>query len=140
MRRTLMIAAFAAIVIASIDPAVLSVPFFRASLAEPRERYADPVWLEYVQFLRDVRARTRGGERIALVVPVREWDKGYCYAYYRASYFLSGREVLPLVDSSDRLHLENLRRADVVAAWRAAAPPTHRTVVWRGDGGALVAR
>ena len=136
-----MIVAFAAIVVSRIDPLLLAFPFRdRAVFAQPRERYADPAWIEYVQFLRDMRAHTHGGERIAIVVPVRTWDDGYGYAYYRASYFLTGREVLPLVDDRDRVHPENLRSADLVAAWRAPVPRTHRTLVWRGDGGALVGR
>jgi hypothetical protein len=132
---------FAAIVVASIDPVLLRFPFYdRAVLAPLFERYADRQWVQYAAFLRGVRAHTRGGETIAVLAPTLDWDHGYSYAYYRASYFLSGREVLPLADEARRVHPENLQRAELVAVWRAAVPPTHRTVVWSGDGGVLVRR
>jgi len=139
MRRALSIVAFAAIVVAGIDPRLLSMPFYdRAALAEAFN--PDRSWQQYARFLRDVREQTQPGQRIAVLVPATTWDGGYSYAYYRASYFLAGREVLPLFDDADRAHPENLRRADLVAAWRARVPATHRTLVWRGDGGVLVRR
>ena len=141
LRRVLSIVAFAAIVVAGIDPYLLRVPFYdRAALAMAFDRYADRSWQQYAQFLRDVREQTQPGQRIAVLVPATTWDSGYSYAYYRASYFLAGREVLPLFDDADRAHPENLSRADLVAAWRARVPPTHRKLVWRGDGGVLVRR
>ena len=141
LRRTLMIVAFAAIVLSRIDPLLLRFPFYdRASLAPLFERYADRQWLQYAQFLRGVRAHTRPGDRVAVLVPTLDWDNGYSYGYYRASYFLTGREVLPLADERHRVHPENLQRADLVAAWRAPVPTTHRTLVWQGDGGVLVRR
>jgi len=140
LRRTLVIVAFPAIVLSAIDVPLLRIPFDLAAFARPDEHYVHPVWNQYVQFLRDVRAHTRGGERIAILVPPRHWDAGYCYAYYRASYILAGREVLPLVDAHDGVHPENLRAADLVAVWRTPLPRTHRTLVWAGDGGALVRR
>jgi hypothetical protein len=140
-RRTLMIVAVAAIVLSRIDPNLLRVPFYdRAALAPLFERYADRQWLQYAQFLRGVRAHTRAGERVAVLVPTLDWDNGYAYAYYRASYFLAGREVLPLADAMYRVHPENLRRADLLAVWRAPVPPTHQKVIWQGDGGVLVRR
>jgi hypothetical protein len=140
-RRTLMIAALAAIVLSCIDVNLLRVLLYdRAALAPRFERYADRQWLQYAQFLRGVRAHTRAGERVAVIVPTLDWDNGYSYAYYRASYFLAGREVVPLADEMKRVHPENLQRADVVAAWRAPLPTTHRRLVWQGDGGVLVRR
>ncbi len=141
LRRALPIVAFAAIVVAGIDPYLLSMPFAdRAALAPLFDRYADRSWQQYAQFLRDLREHTQPGQRIVVIVPATTWDGGYSYAYYRASYFLAGREVLPLFDDASRAHPENLRGADLVAAWRARVPLTHRTLVWRGDGGVLVRR
>jgi hypothetical protein len=141
LRRSLTIAVFAAIVVASIDPVLLRFPFYgRASLAPLFERYADRAWLQYASFLRGAREHTRPGETIAVLVPTLDWDRGYSYAYYRASYLLAGREVLPLADEARRVHPENLRRAELVAVWRTQPPPTHRNVVWSGDGGVLVRR
>lgn len=141
LRRFLAIATFAAIVVAGIDPVFLRLPFYdRAALGPLFERYADREWFQYATFLRGVREHTRPGQTIAVVVPTLDWDRGYSYAYYRASYFLTGREVLPLADEARQLHLENLRRAELVAVWHAGLPSTHRNVVWSGDGGVLVRR
>ena len=132
---------FAAIVLASIDPLLLRFPFApRAPLAAAYARRADGNWFQYVQFLDGVRAHTRPGERVAVLAPAMRWDDGYSYAYYRASYFLTGREVLPVVDSHDGVHPENLAHADVIAAWRARLPAGRFRVAWQGEGGVLVRR
>jgi len=136
-----MIVAFAAIVVSRIDPILLQFPFHdRAKLVPQFEFFADHTWQEYAKFLCGVREHTNNGESVAVLVPVIDWDRGYSYAYYRASYFLAGREVLPLFDSTNHVHPENLRRAELIAVWRAPVPPTHRKLVWSGDGGMLVRR
>lgn len=141
MRRPWLIAAFLAIVAASINPMPLFVPFYGRARLEPLfKRYDPPKWQEYAPFLYGVRAHTRGGETVAVLVPTPKWDPGYAYAYYRASYLLAGREVLPLMDTDGRVVPENLLRADFVAVWHAPLPLTHRTLVWSGHGGALLRR
>ena len=140
MRRVLMTIALVAIVVTGIDPHLLSIPFYdRAALAPLfGQRYAS--WRDYSPFLDGVRAHTHAGESVAVLVPAVHWERGYSYAYYRASYVLAGRVVLPLIDDADRFHPENLRRAELVAIWRAPVPPTHRKLVWQGNGGLLVRR
>jgi hypothetical protein len=141
VRRALILAALAAIVITRIEPQLLRFPFNNLAQLAPRfEHYADQTWWEYAQFIRGVREQTRPGDTVAVLVPVLGWEQGYSYAYYRASYFLAGREVLPLVDPLSRRHPENLQRAQYVAVWRTASPPPFRTVVWSGHGGMLVRR
>jgi hypothetical protein len=125
--------------VVSVPPDIISLPFRnRQGIAAAVARYADRAWWpDYPRFLSDVRQRTRDGDSIALLVPARHWDSGYSYAYYRASYFLAGREVLPLVQPDDRLVLQNVGRAHYVAVWRM--PPVGRgTIVWHGHGGLLV--
>ena len=140
LRRVLMTIALIAIVVAGIDSKLLSIPFYdRAALAAVFEqRYG--AWGGFSPFLDGVRAHTRAGESVAVLVPTVHWEGGYSYAYYRASYVLAGREVLPLFDDADRFHPENLRRAELVAIWGAPVPPTHRKFVWQGYGGLLVRR
>lgn len=92
---------------------------------------------EYPRFLAEVRARTKPGESIAILVPMRHWNDGYAYAYYRASYVLAGRRVMPLVAPDDRVLVENLSRADYAAAWNLDRPLPHHRVVWRGARGVL---
>jgi len=141
MRRTLTRIAFLAIVAASISPMPLFVPFYGRAALEPLfTRYEPPAWREYLPFLDGVREHTRGGETVAVLVPAPRWDPGYAYAYYRASYVLAGREVLPLMEPDGRVVPENLLRADLVAVWHAPPPRTHRTLVWSGHGGALLRR
>lgn len=94
----------------------------------------------YAAFLREVRNRTPEGARVAIVVPMRRWSGGYEYAYYRASYALTAREVIPLVDRDDAAHLERLRGADYVAAWRMSPRIPGFVRIWDGEGSALLRR
>lgn len=88
-------------------------------------------------FLTEARSRTKRGDSIALLVPMREWD-GYSYAYYRASYVLAGREVLPLLDPQNRVHAENLAAADYLLMWRTQARVPDFEVAWTSADGALL--
>ncbi|HUP65236.1 MAG TPA: hypothetical protein VM557_08145, partial [Thermoanaerobaculia bacterium] len=80
------------------------------------------------------------GSRVAIVVPMREWERGYAWAYYRASWFLAGREVVPLLDEDDRFLRENLQRADFVASWGGEARLPRFVPLWRGPDGILYGR
>ena len=139
-RRVFALAALLALIILRIEPRLLRVPFHRAWYARVYGAFADRLWPEYPRFLEGVRAHTQNGDSIAIVAPTFDWDRGYSYAYYRASYFLTGREVLPLSNSGDRLQLLNFRNARYIAAWRKDVPEGHFTVVWRGAGGVLLRR
>ncbi|HEY8133496.1 MAG TPA: hypothetical protein VII12_16590, partial [Thermoanaerobaculia bacterium] len=81
---------------------------------------------------------TQNGDSVVIVVPMLKWDEGYSYAYYRASYFLAGREVLPLVTPDDRPHPENVRTARYIAGWHMRRQPGLGEVVWEGEGGVLL--
>ena len=98
--------------------------FFRPLPQHP----LDAGWGDYPQFLAAVRASTHSGDRIALIVPSRPRSNDHDYAYFRANYFLAGREVLPA--QAD---------AQFVAAWHVPLPPDRR-VLWRAHGGALAAK
>jgi hypothetical protein len=138
MRRRLALVVFVALALLAIDPNLFRIALAnRAAMHAAMTRYPDRGWEAYPAFLDQVRARTKPGESIALVVPAMQWDGGYSYAYYRASYFLAGREVLPLVDRDDVPQPANFARAKYVAAWRRSIQPPMR-VVWSGDGGTLL--
>jgi hypothetical protein len=139
-QRLAAITLFAAITIASLEPTLLGLPFRDCSrLRSSMERAADRAWYPgYPRFLEGVRAHTVNGQSIALVVPAKRWELGYMYAYYRASYILAGREVLPIVGPDDRTIAENVRRAPMLAAWGVDARGGR--VVWRGEGGVLLQR
>jgi len=140
-RRILAIAALAAVIALRIEPRLLQLPFMdRGPLMRGYALFADRLWPEYPRFLEGVRAHTRPGDKVTVVVPLMKWDEGYSYAYYRASYFLSGREVLPLVDAKDGLHRENFRAATYVAVWQAPFPAPRTALVWSGNGGVLLRR
>jgi hypothetical protein len=96
-------------------------------------------WPSYPAFLDELRSVTKPGDTIAVVVPPKTWDGGYSYAYYRASYFLAGRQVLPVVDDANRALPQNIAAAHYLAVWRAPVPPGWR-VVWSGHRGALLVR
>lgn len=141
-RAVLSIACFAGLVVASVRIPPLTLPFIDR---EPIHRSMTILpdrggWApEYPAFLDQVRAHTKPGDSIALLVPTMHWDRGYSYAYFRASYFLAGREVLPLVVENDRPVPENLRRAEYLAVWHRSAP-AGAPLVFAGHGGALVRR
>ena len=119
---------FVGLALLALDPGLLRTAFAnRAAMHDAMTRYPDRGWEGYPSFLEGVRARTKPGDTIALVVPGSSWDRGYSYAYYRASYFLTGREVLPVIDSDDTPQPGNLARAKCV-------------VVWRRSGGTLLRR
>ena len=119
---------------------LIEVPFIDR---QPLEHYfvhlADQGWEQYLDFLKGVRDHTAKGDSIAIMVPARHWDHGYSYAYYRASYMLAGRRVIPLVSPEDRVVMGNLRQANYLAEWRHDLPLEQR-VVWSGAGGKLVRR
>ena len=141
-RRIVCAAAFAALVIAAVDPALIAVAFTPPRALEAEfVRAADREWFPYYpRFIEAVRASTPPGSTIVILVPTMHWDDGYAYAYYRASYLLSGRTVLPVVWRDDRVLIENVRGAQYVAAWRRQFPEERRRVVFRGAGGVLLAR
>jgi hypothetical protein len=94
----------------------------------------------YPDFIEEVARRTAAGETIAIVVPMRSWSRGQEYAYYRATYLLPGRRVLPLVDPDDTTRPERLREARYVAVWKADVPAGPFERVWAGHGGTLLRR
>ena len=113
----------------------------RSSIASPLARELsespDRRWPHYPRFLEGVRAHTQPGDTIAIIVPGMSWDNGYSYAYYRASYFLAGREVLPLVSPENEKLPQNFRAAQYIAAFRMNVR-TPAEVVWRGERGTLL--
>jgi len=138
-RRILAFLCLFAIVALRIEPQLLQLPFTnRQTLSAILRRWPDGNWQQYPRFLQQVRAHTRGGDSVVIVVPMLKWDDGYSYAYYRASYFLAGREVLPLVTADDRPHPENIRAARYIAGWHMRRQPGLGEVVWEGEGGVLL--
>ncbi len=141
IRRILALITFNIILALRIEPQFLQLPFLDGRpLAATFTTRPDRLWPQFPRFLQGVRARTQSGDSIALVAPTLDWENGYSYAYYRASYFLTGREVLPLSGSDGRLHPENYQRAAYVAIWGRELPPGRKTIVWQGEGGALLRR
>lgn len=140
MRRTLALAAFITIALVCLNPVLLRVPFEdRAAMHEAFTVFPDRgIWYpNYVRFLEQVRQQTRRGDTIAIAAAVPRWNDGYSYAYYRASYFLAGREVLPVVTPLDQFVPDNLARAQYIALWRAQVR-AQRPVVYRGFDGVLL--
>jgi hypothetical protein len=125
---------------ARIQTGLLRLPFMdRAFLERHFAELPDRGWGDFPAFLAGVRVQTRPGDSIALMVPARHWEGGYSYAFYRASYLLAGRQVVPLVQPDDRVAMGNLGAATYLAAWRMP-PIAGHPIVWRGHGGVLVKR
>jgi len=139
-RRALAALALAAVAATRIDPA-----YFQAFFADREARarvlvpYIDTRWPRYARFIDAVRAHTAPGDSIAIVTPPSEPREVYPHAYYRASYYLAGREVLPVIDPRSGADIPgNLGAARYVAAYGDA--PAAGELVWKGEGGALYRR
>lgn len=104
------------------------------------DAFPDRLSSDYPQFLEEVARRTAPGDTIAILVPVRDWEHEQAYAYYRASYFLAGRQVIPLMNADDSWHPERLREARYVAVWKMQPPPGPYTRTWSGHSGVLLRR
>jgi hypothetical protein len=128
-----------AILALRLDRQLIRLPFMdRALLSEAFTKKPDRLWPQFPQFIAGVRAHTQRGDSIAIITPSLDWDEGYSYAYYRASYLLAGREVLPVAMEDRKPRPENLKRAKYVAIWGRGAPPSPANVVWQGEGGFLL--
>jgi hypothetical protein len=137
VRRALTLLCLAAIVVLGVASRLLELPFIdRGWAARTMARYPDR-WPDYPLFLEGVRAHTKPGDTIAVIVPAMTWDGGYSYAYYRASYFLTGREVLPLVTPGNVRLQQNFRAAKYIAVFGVGLR-SPADVVWRGGRGALL--
>jgi hypothetical protein len=129
LSRLVPVALFCAIVVFAVDPPLVFLALQeRAARAAELARRADPS-PELAAFLAGVRARTRRGDSIVLLLPARDRAM-YERDYFRASYHLAGRSVLPMTRDA-------MRRADYVAAWRVGVPGES---LWQGHGGALMRR
>jgi hypothetical protein len=142
-RRILAFLCLLAIIALRIEPQLLQLPFVSRQLLSAilyrwPETQAPGDWARYPTFLQQVRERTKEGDKIAVIIPTMKWDDGYSYAYYRATYFLAGRDVLPLITADDRPHMENFYAARYVIVWHRPLHPRMGEVVWQGEGGALL--
>jgi hypothetical protein len=102
--------------------------------------FPDTPYPLFPAYLHEVRSRVPVNASVALVMPARTWDDGYAYGYYRASYLLAGRRVIPLVSPDNSLHLEKLHDADYVAVWRMELDSPEFQPVWNGFEGRLLKR
>lgn len=138
-RRILALVALLAILALRLDRQLVRLPFMdRALLSDAFARRPDRLWPQFPRFIAGVRERTQSGDSIAIITPTHDWDEGYSYAYYRASYLLAGREVLPVAMQDRRPRPENLKRAKYVAVWGRGKPAGPGNVVWQGEGGFLL--
>jgi hypothetical protein len=138
VRRVLTFLCLAAIVVLGVGSRLLELPFIdRAESVRAMTRYPDRAWPDYPLFLEGVREHTKPGDTIAVIVPAMTWDGGYSYAYYRASYFLTGREVLPLVTAGNVRVQQNFLAAKYIAVFGVGLR-VPADVVWRGGRGALL--
>jgi hypothetical protein len=137
LRRAFTILCLAVIVLMSTDARMLQLPFIGRGPAARMVKDPDRGWPDYPHFLEGVREHTNRGDSIAIILPTMSWEGGYFYGYYRASYFLAGREVLPLVEAGDKRLPQNFRDAKYIAIFGAGLRRP-ADVVWRNGRGALL--
>lgn len=90
----------------------------------------DPTPPELVRFFAGIRAQTRPGERIALIMGPPYDNMGY--TYWRASYELTGRPLLTPIAAPDE--------ADAIAVWDKMYGHPSFGLVWLDGKGALLRR
>lgn len=138
-RRAMLLIAFLTIFALRLDRQLMRLPFMnREPIGMALTMKPDRLWPPFPRFIQGVREHTQPGDSIAIVTPTLAWDEGYSYAYYRASYILSGREVLPVSLDDNRPRPENLKRAKYLAVWGRGVPPDRSAVIWQGEGGVLL--
>ncbi len=138
-RRALAGLALAAIVATRVDPAYVEMLIGnRDARAKTFVPIVDVHLPQYTRFLAEVRSRTAAGDSIAIVTPDAAPRELYPLAYYRASYLLAGREVLPVIDAQGGAIAANRAAARYVAVFGDS--PAAGEVVWKGEGGALYRR
>src|SRR5207244_1806969 len=86
------------------------------------------------RLLADVDRSTPPGAKIAIALPFRDWDAGYGYGYYRASFLLPGKQVVPLLPP------QNMRFADYVVIWKGTFAIDGFVPLWTTADGTLMAR
>jgi len=93
------------------------------------------------RFLMQVDRTTPHGARIAICLPFKGWESGYGYGYYRASFLLPGKQVVPLLRlGADVPAPGNVAVADFVACWHEVPRIDGFEVLWRSGEGVLMKR
>jgi hypothetical protein len=88
----------------------------------------------------EVRARTRDGDRVAIILPARRWAEGYEYGFMRSTFLLYGRTTIPVLGPDDRAYPKNVLGANVIAAFGVDVDAPHFTKVWGSRDGVLLRR
>jgi hypothetical protein len=93
------------------------------------------------RFVTDVDARTPAAARIALWMPLQQWEGGYGYGFYRAAFLAPSKTLVPMLTvGADRLAPEQLASGDYVAAWHGDPQLPGFAPVWRSPDGVLLRR
>ena len=129
MRRRLATFLFVAIAVAAVFNPTLFTRAASVHSAAPSD--------DYEAFLARVRDSTQPGDSIVILAPARRGSEEYSFAFFRASYVLAGRTVLPAVDASGGVAGDNIRTARYVAVWHGHFV-SNRHVLWRAPGGELL--
>ena len=87
-------------------------------------------------FVSEISRRTEHGDSIALVLSPADASR-YEFAYYRTSYLLAGRRIIPIFDSTGQMKRERVADARYLALFRQSYVGPGE-IVWQGDEGLLV--
>ncbi|MEO8033385.1 MAG: hypothetical protein ABI837_03060 [Acidobacteriota bacterium] len=142
-RATITAVSFITLVLCGAAPDMLMIPsraigpllFDRSALQDEGKTLPG-----YSRFLDGVRAHTKPGDVIGLIVAPMKWQERYEYAFFRACYELVGRDVRPLIDRQSRPLPDNVAASHYLAVFGPAVRGGSFVVVWRGAGGALIER
>lgn len=138
MNRPLQLAAYAVLamlVIGGFEPYYVRI--FTVDAARTRAAMTELPYRKLPglrRLLVEVDRSTPRGAKIAIALPFRDWEGGYGYGYYRASFLLPGKQVVPLLPPS------NLRFADYVVVWKGRPVIDGFVPLWTTSDGTLMVR
>jgi hypothetical protein len=130
------------IVAGAFEPFYLRV--FTMNAAAARQSFTELPYRKlpgFRQFLLDADARTPAGARIAIWMPLQQWEGGYGYGFYRAAFLAPSKTLVPMLKvGADRMAPSQLASAEYIAAWHGEPVVAGFAPLWRSRDGVLLRR
>lgn len=128
------------IVAGAFEPFYLRI--FTMNAAAARQSFTELPYRKlpgFRQFILDADARTPAGARIAIWMPLQQWEGGYGYGFYRAAFLAPAKTLVPMLTiGTDRVAPDQLASADYIAAWHGEPVVPGFVPIWRSRDGILL--
>jgi hypothetical protein len=130
------------IVVGAFEPFYLRI--FTMNAAAARQSFTELPYRKlpgFRPFILDADARTPSGARMAIWMPLQQWEGGYGYGFYRAGFLAPSKTLVPMLTmGADRLAPGQLASADYIAAWHGEPLVVGFAPIWRSRDGVLLRR